>query len=71
MMLRKCKVGVTARPAFFHGWFPYGNAENGMDGMAVVEYENGTTDYAIPGYITFVDPPPPEAVEKSYQVSPR
>ena len=38
-MLRKCKVGKDNRPALFHGWFQFGNANDGMDGMAVVEFE--------------------------------
>jgi hypothetical protein len=64
-MLRKCKAGAgaKARPAFFHGWFQFGNAEGGMDGMAVVEYEDGTTDYFSPGYIVFDTPPTADTVE--------
>ena len=56
-MLRKCKVGKDSKPAFFHGWFQFGNAEDDMDGMAVIEYEDGTTDYFTPGNITFDEPP--------------
>ena len=62
-MLRKCKVGNLHRPAYFHGWFQFGNSEDGMDGMAVVEYEDGTTGYFCPGYITFDTPPTAEQVE--------
>ena len=54
MMLRKCGVGSNKRPAYFHGWFQYGNAEDGMEGMAIVEFEDGTTDYFAAGYITFI-----------------
>jgi hypothetical protein len=54
-MMRKCIVGRDNKPAIFHGWFQFGNATDGMDGMAIVEYEDGKTDYFEPGYITFTD----------------
>ena len=56
-MLRKCKVGNPPRPAWFHGWFQFGNSDGGMDANGVVEFEDGTTDYYSPGYITFDEPP--------------
>ena len=62
-MVRKCKAGKDSRPAYFHGWFQFGNSGDGMDGMAVVEYEDGTTDYFSPGYVTFDAPPPADTVE--------
>ena len=62
-MVRKCKVGKDRRPAYFHGWFQFGNAGDGMDGMAVVEYEDGTTDYFPPGDTTFDTPPTADIVE--------
>lgn len=55
-MLRKCKVGKDSRPALFHGWFQFGEATEGMMGMAIVEYEDGTTDYFAPGLIKFDAP---------------
>lgn len=61
-MLRKCKVGKEHRPALFHEWFQFGNAENGMDGMAIVEFEDGTTDCFSPCFISFDTPPISEAV---------
>jgi len=62
-MVRKCKVGKNARPAYFHGWFQFGNSGDGMDGMAIVEYEDGTTDYFSPCYISFDTPPTADIVE--------
>lgn len=62
-MIRKCKVGKDSRPAFFHGWFQFGSLEYGLDGMAVVEYEDGTTDHFGPGYIVFDSPPTADTVE--------
>jgi hypothetical protein len=54
MKLRKCLAGREKRPALFHGWYQFGNAENGINGMAIVEFPDGTTDYFSPGYIQFV-----------------
>ena len=62
-MLRKCKVGKDHRPALFHGFFQFGSLEYGCDGMAVVEFEDGTTDNFGPNYITFDAPPTADTVE--------
>lgn len=51
--LRKCVVGREMLPAYFHGWFQYGNSEGGMDAMGVVEFMDGKTDFYAAGYITF------------------
>jgi hypothetical protein len=62
-MLRKCKAGRDQRPAYFHGWFQFGNQIEGLDGMAIVEFEDGTTDYFAPMYISFDAPPTANTVE--------
>jgi len=36
--LRKCKAGREQRPAWFHGWFQFGNLQVGCDAMGVVEF---------------------------------
>jgi hypothetical protein len=64
-MLRKCTVGLEHRPAFFHGWFPCGNLEGGIDPVAVVEFEDGTTSTSSSGYIFFDTPPTAETVESA------
>jgi len=63
-MLRKCKVGRNHdRPAFFHGWFQAGNDKDGLDPVAVVEYEDGATDSYNAGYIKFENPPTADTLE--------
>jgi len=58
--MRKCKVGKEKRPAYFHGWFQFGRSDDGIDAMAVVEFEDGACDYFSPDAIVFDDKPTAE-----------
>ena len=68
-MLRKCKVGKDHRPAFFHGWFNFADGEGGMNGMGIVEFDSGTTDFFSPGFVTFDTPPTADIVESAPSAS--
>jgi hypothetical protein len=42
---------------FFHGFFQFGTLQDGCDGMAIVEFYDGSCDFFSVGYIRFLSQP--------------
>lgn len=53
--VRPCVIRPHMHRALWHGWAKDGNRRNGLDVVALVEYEGGIVDTMDAGRIMFTD----------------